>query len=291
MILVSSPDKPFEYTLKGTARRHAVTKAYEPEINNLYEAVATSAQSDAPLPHIWSDESVLSFVRSAVASVVQKALGDDDDLFQQGCDRSVVLVPKWAFVTDFWGSLQATYIRNIVVNALRESEAKSYVHGIPNNIVYTHPTIASLAAFVIDFLQEPSDTTETGAAERKIRALNSLVEKYGSSFPQRAIDGHSPPSDSSPMDVFLLTGSTGRLGAHVLEQLLRSEHTTKVYALNRGGAAYPKERHVAAFAKWELDTSLLDDGRVTFLTMDRTEGKLGLSDELYEEVGPYLQYH
>lgn len=93
MILISSPDKPFEYTLKGTARRHAVTKAYEPEIENLYEAVASSAQSDVPLPDTWSDESALSFVRSAVASVVQKALGDDDDLFQQGCDRFVVLLP------------------------------------------------------------------------------------------------------------------------------------------------------------------------------------------------------
>lgn len=173
-----------------------------------------------------------------------------------------------------------------MVNALRQSEAKSYVHGIPNNIVYTHPTISALAAFVIDFVQEPTDATEDGVAEGKIRALNSLVEKYGSSFPSRAIDDHSPPSDSSPMAVILLTGSTGRLGAHVLEQLLKSKRTTKVYALNRGGEAHPKERHLAAFAKWKLDISLLDDGRVTFLTMDNTEGRLGLNDELYEEVGP-----
>lgn len=172
-----------------------------------------------------------------------------------------------------------------MVNALRQSEAKSYVHGIPNNIVYTHPTISALAAFVIDFVQEPTDTTEDGVVESKIRALNSLVEKYGSSFPSRAIDDDSPPSDSPPMGV-LLTGSTGRLGAHVLAQLLKSKRATKVYALNRGSAVQPKERHMAAFAKWELDISLLDDDKVTFLTMDNTEGKLGLNDELYEEVGP-----
>lgn len=87
MILVSSPDKPFEYTLKGTARRHAVTKAYEPEIDKLYEIVANTAQSDIPIPDTWSDTSALAFIRSAVASVVQRPLEDDNDLFQQGCDR------------------------------------------------------------------------------------------------------------------------------------------------------------------------------------------------------------
>lgn len=175
------------------------------------------------------------------------------------------------------------------MSALRQSPAKPYVHGVPNNVIYTNPTIALLAAFAIDLVQEPTDMAKIGAVERKIRTMTSLVEKYGSSFSSRTIDGNLHP-DSSPNDIVLLTGSTGRLGAHVLEQLLKSERTTRVYALNRGRASSPKERHLSAFATWELNRSLLDDSRVTFLTMDTPEGRLGLSNELYEEVSVYLHH-
>jgi hypothetical protein len=36
MVLVSRPSKPFSYSGKGTVRKAAVIKEYEPEINALY---------------------------------------------------------------------------------------------------------------------------------------------------------------------------------------------------------------------------------------------------------------
>lgn len=86
MILVASPNKPFTYTAKNTARRQAIIIDYEPEIDKLYVDVAETAQSDLPTPQNWSREETLPFIRTVVGNVL-RPLDDDRDLFQEGCDR------------------------------------------------------------------------------------------------------------------------------------------------------------------------------------------------------------
>lgn len=87
MILVASPSKPFTYTIKRTLRRQAVISDYSDEINDLYVAVAETAQTGVAPPASWSEIDTLGFIRSVVTKMVQKPLGDSDDLFQHGCDR------------------------------------------------------------------------------------------------------------------------------------------------------------------------------------------------------------
>lgn len=87
MILVSSPSKPFALTTKMTARRPEVISDYEPEIEALYNAVKETTKATTALPSSWNSESTLSFIRSVVGNVMKKNFTDDDDLFQNGCDR------------------------------------------------------------------------------------------------------------------------------------------------------------------------------------------------------------
>ena len=93
MIMVAHPDKPFEYTAKNDPRRHAITAMYEDEIDALYEAVNETTQADLTPPASWNYTSAKTFVRAVVERVMDRAIGDHDDLFQNSCDRyySIIL--------------------------------------------------------------------------------------------------------------------------------------------------------------------------------------------------------
>ena len=90
MILVTSPDKPFTYTAKSTPRRQAIINEYEPEIEAIYAAAAESTQAEDLTPPVhWDEAETKEFVSTIVRRVVKAKLGDDDDMFQKGCDRCV----------------------------------------------------------------------------------------------------------------------------------------------------------------------------------------------------------
>lgn len=92
MITVASPSKPFTYTAKRTARRAAIINDYTEEIEALYAAADESTQADIQPPTSWTYPNAKEFIQSAITRVLGHAVGDDDDIFQNGCDRSVQLV-------------------------------------------------------------------------------------------------------------------------------------------------------------------------------------------------------
>ena len=73
-------------------------------------------------------------------------------------------------------SLQATYIRNTIIHALRSSSNVN-IHDIPTNFVYTNPTIIQLTAYVLGLLSGKATDldVERNAAIARMRAL---LEKY-----------------------------------------------------------------------------------------------------------------
>lgn len=88
MILVSKEGKPFAYSTKGTPRRKAVIASYEAEIEELYRTVEDTATNGFSSPTTWLLGESVAYVRTVVLGVMMTALGDDDDLFAYGCDRS-----------------------------------------------------------------------------------------------------------------------------------------------------------------------------------------------------------
>ena len=93
MIIVTSPDRPFTYTAKGSLRRQAIIKEYEAEINAAYAAVEESSQENIPSPTDWSILNVTDFVREVVLRTMKRntsALSDNADLFEMGLDRYAI---------------------------------------------------------------------------------------------------------------------------------------------------------------------------------------------------------
>lgn len=176
-------------------------------------------------------------------------------------------------------SLQATWIRNSLLHALRSSTNIS-TRQISNNVVYEYPSIHKLASLLsrlanTETLTETNGDTETGL-------MLEMVEKYSSEFPT-----HVPQAGrccAYANHVVLVTGTTGGYGCSILNELLKSPEVSLVYALNRKSNIPIHERQMAAFQDRDMDASILDSPKVVLLESNLHEDKLGLPDDTYEEV-------
>ncbi|GBE77884.1 acetyl-CoA synthetase-like protein [Sparassis crispa] len=268
MIIVTKPSKPFQFTAKGTIRRQECINAYADEIEAVYQAVQDSSEVEVPIPVSWSSATTLEFIRGLVERVTEMKLADDDDLFQQGCD-----------------SLQATWIRNTIIHAIRTSTTAS-IHDIPHNLVYMHPSIRSLSDFVFHMASTGKKASIVSQVEMKAKEMHDLVKKYAAtiSFAKRFYGKDLAVGEAQ---TFLVTGTTGRLGCHLLSQLLQRPDVVKVYALNRdsqGSDAALRARQQEAFQTWGLDVGLLDSKKLTLIASELPKQYLGLSKERYDEI-------
>ena len=177
-------------------------------------------------------------------------------------------------------SLQATWIRNSVLHAVRET-TKLNTRAIPANFVYQHPTIASIASFILTLTnsERPEDLehTERGNA---VEAMLQMVVKYSADFPQHISRFAMPEKE-----VVLVTGTTGGLGAGLLVTLVQSPGVERVYAVNRRGSQPLAERQKAVLDERGYDgVAILRSPKVVLIETDMDEECFGLSHAAYEEV-------
>lgn len=182
-------------------------------------------------------------------------------------------------------SLQATYIRNVIVQALRQPLSTSSLR-LPSNFIYSNPTINALSSF-IGSLFSPDDVTIGLTSESDVVAeMEAMVEKYSVDFPVHR--GGGVDGANSVGEVVLLTGTTGRLGSHLLAQLLAKPSVTKVYALNRAAKGTISKRQRDSFTHWGLDEMLLSSEKLVLADADFSKPDVGISEGLYDEVRSIL---
>ena len=99
MVMISSPEKPFQYTAKGSPRRQVITDMYETEISALYDGTPSqcplaaveptgSHRDDVDLSSVdGCTKLVRAVFRKALKLEVGEELKDEDDILQMGCDR------------------------------------------------------------------------------------------------------------------------------------------------------------------------------------------------------------
>ncbi|EKM51191.1 uncharacterized protein PHACADRAFT_263199 [Phanerochaete carnosa HHB-10118-sp] len=259
MIMVASPQKPFTYTAKNTARRAAIVNEYAEEIEALYAAADEASEDDLVPPSSWAYEPAKEFVRAVVTRVLEHGVGDNDDIFQHGCD-----------------SLEATWIRNSLLHALRDT-TKVDTRRVPGNFVYQNPTVDALATFVASLAN--ADGEAGSEQERAVAFMNSIVGKYTHDLPT-----HIPSAPAPTAEVVLVTGTTGGLGASLLSQLIQNASVRRVYALNRKSSKPLATRQKASLEERGYDLDILSSEKLTLVETTVEDDKLGLPDELYEEL-------
>ena len=114
--------------------------------------------------------------------------------------------------------------------------------------------------------------------------IELLLEQY------KALIDQIPITHTSPVlkdKVFMLTGSTGRLGSHLLQSLMADPDVTHIFCLNRNAEA--SKRQSARNRSESLICDLHSD-RVTFLTANYSEPNLGLNRETYALLSGKVTY-
>lgn len=285
MILVAKQPKPFSFTAKGTCRRQATLKDYADEIDELYKSVDEIAQRDIVPPLTWTAEESVAFVRRVVSSIMERPLGDEDDMFVHGCDRFalslVFSVHKVHLISLL--SLQATWIRNTLLNALRSAPGVD-IRDIPVNFVYSYPTVTALASLLSQTTGLKKEPSSTNNGATSVDAMLAMVAKYTNDFAIHVPSALTGSFSDELGAVVVLTGSTGGLGCALLWKLLEDQQVSKVYALNRIGSGDLLERHIKAFSIRGLDTGLLSSSKLVMLEADFGSNRLGLEDDVYAKV-------
>ncbi|KAI5884843.1 acetyl-CoA synthetase-like protein [Schizophyllum commune H4-8] len=277
LILVTRPDKPLPRTEKGTVMRKLALRAYNDEIEKIYELVeshASEGHKGIEPPSSWRAPDVADWLTDHVRDITGRDMSRDVDLFEQGFD-----------------SLNATVLRLRILGALKaDTFAAPASPQVTQNIVYQHPSITKLADFVSQLVRGGDvapQSSETAAKE----AIVALAVKYSEGLPgyvdASTLPRYVPSATPAPLELpatVLLTGTTGNLGAEVLAMLLKDDRVSRIYTLERAGKTPVRERQHARFADKGFDLSLLDSTKLVALEGDLSAEMLGQSDEIITEM-------
>ncbi|KAF9235375.1 putative nonribosomal peptide synthetase [Melanogaster broomeanus] len=275
MILITHRDKPMLRTPKGTVQKKATVKAYESEIDALYNAVEATFQSPNGLsgPSAWTADILEGWLTEHACAMNQgQHIDPSTDLFGQGFD-----------------SLSVTYLRNQLINAMRKSQNPNIqrtVSRLSLNIVFENPTIKQLATRISSVVSGGASHT-SDRKEQQITAMNAMIEKYAFGL-NGTVDGipiNGATNGETYPAVVLLTGSTGGLGSFLLSRLLENPMVERVYALNRPSSSTAiEERQRLAFLDRGLSVDLLCSSKLVYVEADASQDRCGLSSALYDEA-------
>jgi thioester reductase-like protein len=262
MLVVMPKDAPgLEKSSKGTTMRAAAEKKYGTVIRNAYEHGANPS-TNGKSPAIFTDENVavtvLEIVKGAIGII--KSIPRDADLFSFGVD-----------------SVACMQIRASLQILLLPANAPK----LPLNIVYDCGTIQKIAEYILT--TRHGGKFETG---NEIGEMLDLVKEYSTFKPAtsaRSASVSQLPNDFSELvlegDVVILTGATGALGAHILDQLRGSPRISKIHCLVRAAnsttARARVSRSLKARNKAPLEKNFAAQ-RITCHPCNLADSRLGL---------------
>jgi len=128
-------------------------------------------------------------------------------------------------------------------------------------------------------IKEQSMGEDSVLKRSPIDDVHEMMAQYSKEF--------IPHTGTDPVpshDIVLVTGTTGTIGSNVLAQLVVDPKVGKVYCLNRKGPIPSETRQQIALRDRGLDPSVVDSPKVALLEGAVSHPKLGLSDDLYEEL-------
>lgn len=237
--------------------RPACYKKFAPIINDIYDRFeGRGSGPEQPKVQADTQDEMEAFLTTTLSDVLGPAtnasssvgggsgqLGPETDLFAYGVD-----------------SLQATRVRNVISKGL---ELGSNPVNLGQNIVYEHPSIRQLAAYLLG-LKKAGGEDGAQSQQSQLRGIEGregeaaaheklmwdLVDKFSAQvLPPAAAastngdNGLSANNSNNTLqggesggETVVLTGATGSLGAHILDQLTRRPTIARVICLSRAAS-------------------------------------------------------
>ncbi|KAL4894674.1 acetyl-CoA synthetase-like protein [Aspergillus ambiguus] len=247
-LLFTHPDKPMARSAKATIQRAQTMALYANELDSLYEDVNMLAKEKCEVtigPGKTKDAIAISeYIRkslAAISGVSEGKLIDEANLFQLGLD-----------------SLQT-------IIAARRFNVAFDLPAITPACLYLNPSISQLTKLILRRQRHIAGNEETSITE--------LMNER-----DHTLKAHLARLDTSSKHTVILTGSTGRLGAYLLDALMRNPSVEHIYCLNRALDSAQLQRQRSALL---CLPSAFEKSRVTFWTADLSRPDLKLSQEAF----------
>ncbi|KAI0166073.1 acetyl-CoA synthetase-like protein [Xylariaceae sp. FL1272] len=249
MVVILPPDVEYPATDKNNIIRAAAYRKFEDVVEKLYD-------------HDNKTNGVTKNLRLSLE-------GLQEHIYHAIRDQAGIDIPDYE--ADFFAagidSLRAAQLRRLLLQDLDLGG-----HSLATNVFYDAGNVVKLAKvlFALQTGQQLHD--ETLENKEEIRLMEDLISEYGV-FEARK-------------EVVVLTGATGALGAHILDQLLEDPGVGRVYCLVRGNDPSArvnsslKDRGLASIG----NNSSRADKTTTLSTKDFGEPYLGLAAEDYTSL-------
>ena len=255
--------QPLEKSSKGTILRGAVEKRFQQQIEDAYAQV-DDADGAEDVPDEQLPETIRKMIRSAVAKPAD--LTDTTDLFSYGVDSVA-------------GMQIRGKLRRLVPNDAKQ---------LPINVVEDCGNVEKLAQYIRRRRRGEADINGTAAANDH-QYMRELVEEYSRLSDTKEngalTNGHA--SHDGGKEVVVLTGATGALGAHVLDQYRAKDSVAKIYCLVRGAdehAAHERVNKALQQRKLKPLSTEGGDEKVVVLQATLSDAQLGLKNAMYEQI-------
>ncbi|KAL2818813.1 hypothetical protein BDW59DRAFT_151867 [Aspergillus cavernicola] len=254
MIRVLPADAVYRKTDKATVIRSAFYRDFVEQISQVYD------QEDARGSQVLEGDELIAFLRRSlldIASIEPSVLQGSTDLFSLGVD-----------------SLQSLRLRRVILKTLSLGGQK-----LSQNFVFEHPSVQTMAQELTRLRLGTGPQQQVPVEER----MEDLIEKYGSDFKV-----HVPVPRDDDGEYVVVTGATGSLGAHIVAQLVHTEHVRKVFCLVRATTPLSALHRVrqSLHARF-LSPSITPDAerKIVALPADLSNNvRLGLDEAAYEEI-------
>ncbi|KAF4950174.1 hypothetical protein FSARC_13280 [Fusarium sarcochroum] len=256
-VTVADPILPFLRAGKGTVQRASTLKLYRDFIESLYEKADVAGEGEAPIDLDFTDGQALT---QSIIHLFEDKLGVD------------ALEPGTDFFSAGVDSLQVMTVSNLLRFALQKADVDATT--IAPRVIYRYPTPKDLAAYILSI---QTGSVEQDEESKEVKETERLVSKYTENLPTPRSGKQQPLSNDQTI---MITGTTGSLGAYMLDRLCKLPSVKKVVALNRGeDGGLSRQPSVSESRGLATDFS-----KVEFLQADLSLPDLGLGEFKYEAL-------
>ena len=273
-VLFADPDKPFIRTDKGTIKRQATVAFYAREIDQFYDSREDQyAEEILARIDLGSLDSIASGVLKLISRIAQVGhLGMQDNVFAAGLDSLMVFRVLGA-------------LRGVLRNSGTECEKR--VNELKPYFVYANATVQKLSSAFYELYHSADNAGHTESRkDASISKRAELIAKSASLLKKYTEDLPSPMKTAATERAedqvsVLLTGSTGSLGSHLLENLIHNPRVTQVTCLNR--SVDGKSKQLMSNSRRGL-SDRWPEGKIRFFQADMSKLGFSLAEEVYEDL-------
>lgn len=256
-ILFTVPEKPMARAGKGTIQRTATLALYDSELDALYtdaEILAKSALQETFRPRYqWDVPQIANNICCVLCDLTgwsEDQLDDTANFFHLGLDSLMT------------------------IEAARVIKGGFQLSGFTPNLIYLYPSVTALAEAIFQLMHNNEKSEELANAER-LQEREALLD--------RMIDLIEPNTyvKAPQLQTVLLTGSTGTLGAYLLDVLLNDPAVGHIHCFNRRKDSQSVQYEKSSF--YNLISSF-ESNRVSFWQIDLSRKNLGLDTATFNRL-------